>query len=163
MTDTTILSDQTRAEIDNWVAKFPADRKLSAVIPALHIAQDAHDGWLSEEVMEAVAKYLELPKIAVFEVATFYSMFELSPVGQHKLCVCTNISCMLNGSEEIINHCKKRFGIGVGETTVDGKFTLKSVECLGACVNAPVMQLGKQYYEHLTPEKIDEILAGLES
>lgn len=163
MAEQLLLSKEITAEIDKWVAKYPANQKRSAVIPALHIVQRAHEGWLSNELMEAVAQYLDLPKIAVFEVATFYSMFELKPVGKHKFCVCTNISCLLSGSTEVVDHLKKRLDINVGETTKDGKFTLKTVECLGACVNAPVMQLGQEYHEHLTPEKIDEILKGLES
>jgi NADH-quinone oxidoreductase subunit E len=100
--------------------------------------------------------------IAVYEVATFYSMYELKPVGKHKLCVCTNVSCMLCGSDDVVNHLKEKLGIDFGEVTKDGQYSLKEVECLGACVNAPVMQVGEEYYEHLTPEKIDEILAQLD-
>ncbi|MCD6045028.1 MAG: NADH-quinone oxidoreductase subunit [Gammaproteobacteria bacterium] len=156
------LSQHDKAEIDAWVAQYPAEQKRSAVIPALHIAQKANGGWLSEAAMKAVADYLDLPQIQVFEVATFYSMFELAPVGKHKLCVCTNVSCMLSGSDEIVAHLKKRLQINFGETTADNKFTLKEVECLGACVNAPVLQLDHQFHEKLTPEKIDALLAGLE-
>jgi len=164
VTDTVFeLSKHDKAEIDAWVAQYPLEHKRSAVIPALHIAQKANGGWLSEEAMKAVADYLGLPQIQVFEVATFYSMFELAPVGKHKLCVCTNVSCMLNGSDEIVAHLKKRLKINLGETTDDNKFTLKEVECLGACVNAPVLQLGHQFHEKLTPEKIDALLAGLET
>ncbi len=162
-TDTVFeLSQRDKAEIDTWVAQYPAEQKRSAVIPALHIAQKANGGWLSEAAMKAVADYLGLPQIQVFEVATFYSMFELAPVGKHKLCVCTNVSCLLSGSDEIVEHLKKRLKINFGETTADNKFTLKEVECLGACVNAPVLQLGHQFHEKLTPEKIDTLLAGLE-
>ena len=156
------LSFEDKAAIDAWVAQYPLDQKRSAVIPALHIAQKANGGWLSEEAMKAVANYLGLPQIQVFEVATFYSMFELSPVGKHKICVCTNVSCMLSGSDEVVAHLKKRLQINLGETTADNKFTLKEVECLGACVNAPVLQLGQQFHEKLTPEKIDALLAELE-
>lgn len=156
------LSDQNKTEIDAWVVQYPAEQKRSAVIPALHIVQKANGGWLSEDAMKAVAEYLDLPQIQVFEVATFYSMFELVPVGKHKLCVCTNVSCLLSGSDEIVEHLKKRLKIGFGETTADKKFTLKEVECLGACVNAPVLQLGHQFHEKLTPEKIDTLLAELE-
>lgn len=156
------LSHEDKAAIDIWVAQYPAEHKRSAVIPALHIAQKANGGWLSEAAMKAVADYLELPQIQVFEVATFYSMFELAPVGRHKLCVCTNVSCLLSGSDEIVSHLKKRLGINLGETTADNKITLKEVECLGACVNAPVLQLKEEFHEHLTPEKIDALLAGLE-
>jgi NADH-quinone oxidoreductase subunit E len=112
--------------------------------------------------MDQVADYLDLPPIAVYEVATFYSMYELKPVGRHKICVCTNVSCLVCGSDGIVDHLKQRLGIGFGETTADGKFSLKEVECLGACGGAPMMQIGKQYYENLTPELVDSILDGLE-
>ncbi len=156
------FNQHEKAEIDIWVAQYPLEQKRSAVIPALHIAQKANGGWLSEAAMKAVADYLGLPQIQVFEVATFYSMFELAPVGKHKLCVCTNVACLLNGSDDIVAHLKKRLKIGLGETTADKQFTLKEVECLGACVNAPVLQLGEEYHEKLTPEKVDALLAGLE-
>lgn len=159
MTD--LLSQEIRNEIDQWLKKYPDDQKQSAVMTALRLVQDKH-GWLSNELMDAVADYLEMPKIAVYEVATFYSMYDLKPVGKHKICVCTNISCMLRGSEKITDHLKEKLNIKLGETTEDGKFTLKEVECLGACVGAPMMQIGNQYYEHLTPEKVDEILETLE-
>lgn len=157
-----LLPEPICKEIDQWIAKYPPEQKQSAVLPALTIVQEYNKGWLSEELMQAVADYLEMPKIAVFEVATFYSMFELKPVGRHKICVCTNISCMLRGSEKIVNHLEERLGIGFNETTADGKVTLKEVECLGACANAPVFHLGKRYYEDLTPEKVDAILNELE-
>ncbi|MFU8798086.1 MAG: NADH-quinone oxidoreductase subunit NuoE [Gammaproteobacteria bacterium] len=148
-------------EIDLWVAKYPPDRQRSAIIPALLLVQDAHDGWLPEAAIEAVADYLSMPHIEAYEVATFYSMYELKPVGKHKICVCTNISCMLSGSEKIVDHLKNKLNINFGETTPDGKFTLKEVECLAACANAPMFQIGRDYYENLTPEKIDQILAEL--
>ena len=148
-------------EIDSWIAKYPSDQKQSAVMAALHLAQDENGGWLTTAIMDAIANYLEMSPIAVYEVATFYSMYELKPVGKHKICICTNISCMLNGSDEIVAHLKKRLGVGLGETTQDGRFTLKEVECLGACVGAPMFQIGRQYYENLTAAKIDEILDGL--
>lgn len=156
------LPENIRKEIDTWIVKYPPEQKQSAVIPALTIVQEHNNGWLSEELMDAVADYLDMPKIAVYEVATFYSMYELKPVGRHKLAVCTNISCMLAGSEKIVKHLKKRLDIGFGETTADGKFALKEVECLGACANAPVIHMGKHYYENLTPEKLDEILDKLD-
>jgi NADH-quinone oxidoreductase subunit E len=159
---TEMLSDESRAEIDQWVAKYPADQKQSAVMAALRIAQDANGGYLTTELMDAVADYLDMPRVSVYEVATFYSMYELSPVGKHKICVCTNISCMLCGSDDVVAHFKKRLGIGLGETTPDGRITLKEVECLGACVGAPMMQIDRKYYEHLTPETIDKILDGLD-
>ncbi len=155
-----ILTDAIRAEIDRWVAKYPPGRQSSAVMAALRIVQE-HHGWLTPERVEAVANYLDMPAIAAMEVATFYSMYDLKPVGRHKICVCTNICCLLNGSERVIEHLEKKLGIKVGETTADGKLTLKEVECLGACVNAPMMQIGREYHENLTPEKIDQILGGL--
>jgi NADH-quinone oxidoreductase subunit E len=153
-----VLSDHAKHEIDHWVAKFPPDRKRSAVIAALRAAQ--HDvGYLSRESMDAVADYLGLPKIQVYEVATFYSMFETRPVGRHHISVCTNISCMLCGGDEILAHVEKRLGIKVGESTADGRFFLKrEEECLAACNNAPMMMVDHVYYENLTPEKVDEIL-----
>ncbi len=156
------FSREDRIALDKWCAQYPSEQRRSAVIPALHIAQAANGGWLSESAMAVVAEYLGLPVIQVFEVATFYSMFELKPVGRHKLCVCTNVSCLLNGSDEIVAHLKKRLNLDLGQTSEDMKFTLKEVECLGACVNAPVLQLGTCFHEHLTPKKIDDLLAGLE-
>jgi len=159
---TELLNADVRAQIDVEVAKYPAEQKQSAVMAALRIAQDANGGWLPTEVMDAVADYLEMPAIAVYEVATFYSMYELKPVGRNKICVCTNISCLLRGSDEVVAHLHGKLGIGLGETTADGKVTLKEVECLGACANAPVAQIGHKYHENLTPDSIDAILAGLE-
>lgn len=157
-----IFSEDLKKQIDHWIAKFPSDRKRSALLPVLLLVQEHSAGWLKDEDLRAVADYLELPYIAVYEVATFYSMFELSPVGKHKIAVCTNISCMLSGCDAVVTHLKKRLGINMGETTPDGKFTLKEVECLGACANAPVFHMGHRYYENLTPEKIDEFLDSLE-
>jgi NADH-quinone oxidoreductase subunit E len=157
-----LLAPETRAEIDQWVAKYPADQKQSAVMAALRIVQDANGGWLTTELMDAVAEYLEMPPISVYEVASFYSMYEHKSVGRHKICVCTNISCLLCGSDDIVKHLEEKLGIKMGQTTADGKFTLKEVECLGACVGAPMFQIGRQYYENLTPEKIDAILAELD-
>jgi len=157
-----MLSNESRAEIDKWIAKYPVEQKQSACMAALRIAQEANGGYLTTELMDAVADYLEMPRISAYEVATFYSMYELTPVGKHKICICTNISCMLCGSDEVVAHFKKRLGIGLGETTEDGRITLKEVECLGACVGAPMLQIDRQYYEHLTPETIDKILGGLE-
>ncbi|MCW9025384.1 MAG: NADH-quinone oxidoreductase subunit NuoE [Gammaproteobacteria bacterium] len=156
-----LITDESRAEIDKWIAKYPADKKNSAVMAALRIMQDQNKGFLTNDLMDAVAEYLEMPAIAVYEVATFYSMYELEAVGKHKICVCTNISCMLRGSDEIVAHLNKRLGIGLGETTSDGRITLKEVECLGACVEAPMFQIGDTYHGDLTPEKIDKILDDL--
>lgn len=157
-----LLSEETRAGIDQWLTHFPPDQKRSAVLEALRLAQHQNNGYLTEELMQAVADYLELPHIAVYEVATFYTMYHLKPVGRHVINVCTNISCMLSGSDKVLNHFKKRLDIDVNETTPDGKFTLKEEECLAACANAPMCQIGKKYYENLTPEKIDAILDELE-
>jgi NADH-quinone oxidoreductase subunit E len=157
-----LLSDASRAEIDHWIAKYPPDQKQAAVMAALRIAQEQNGGWLSADLIEAVAEYLEMPPIAVDEVATFYTMYDLKPVGRHKVCLCTNIACLLNGSSNIMEHLQKKLGVKPGETTAGGKFTLKEVECLGACGGAPMMMVDKTYYENLTPEKVDEILDKLE-
>lgn len=157
-----LISENSLREIDRWISKYPADKKQSAVMSALRIVQDQNRGFLTEDLMDAVAEYLEMRPIAVYEVATFYSMYELEPVGKHKICICTNISCMLCGSDTVVGHLSKKLGIKLGETTVDGRFTLKEVECLGACVNAPVIQIGDKYYENLTPEKIDQVLDSLD-
>lgn len=156
-----MISDESRADIDRWVAKYPPERKQSAVMSALRIMQDQNGGSLSNDLMDAVAEYLDMEPIAVYEVATFYSMYELEAVGKHKICVCTNISCMLCGSDAVVDHLEKRLGIKLGETSSDGRFTLKEVECLGACVGAPMFQLGDTYHEKLTPETIDKILDSL--
>lgn len=160
--NTNLLSAESRIEIDRWIAKYPPGQKRSAIIAALHIAQDANGGWLPVELMDAVADYLELPRIMAYEVASFYHMFELKPVGRHKICICTNISCMLCGSEDIVRHLENRLGIKLGETTPDGRFTLKEVECLAACGGAPMFSISDKFHEHLTPEKVDEILDGLD-
>jgi NADH-quinone oxidoreductase subunit E len=153
------LSDHAKHEIDSWRAKFPPDRQRSAVLAALRTVQHDNGGYLTKESMDAVADYLGLPKIQVYEVATFYSMFETKPVGRHHISVCTNISCMLCGGDEILAHVEKRLGIRVGESTADGRFYLKrEEECLAACNNAPMMMVDHVYYENLTPQKVDEIL-----
>jgi len=157
-----LISEQSRADIDRWIAKYPPEQRQSAVMAALRIVQDQNKGFLTTELMDAVAEYLAMPPIAVYEVATFYSMYELEPVGRHKICVCTNISCMLRGSDQVVEHLGKRLGIKLGETSSDGRFTLKEVECLGACVEAPMFQIGDTYYGDLTPEKIDQILDALD-
>lgn len=158
-----LFSDVLREQMDVWIAKYPAGQEQSAVIPCLHILQDANGGWLSRGIMDALAVYLEIPAISVYEVATFYSMFDMEPVGKHKINVCTNISCMLCGSENIMEHIQQKLNIKPGETTEDGRFTLKEVECLGACVGAPMMLLDREYHEFLTPEKVDELLDRLVS
>lgn len=156
------LSESVKAEIDKWIAKYPLEHKQSALLPALHIIQDANDGWLSDELLEATAKYFGIPKISVYEVATFYSMYDLKPTARHKIELCTNVSCMLRGSEEIQKYIEKKLNIKSGETTIDGKFLFREVECLAACKNAPAMMIGKEYHENLTVDKLDEILDGLE-
>jgi len=152
------LSPHVRAEIDRWVAKFPSDRKRSAVLAALHAVQHEH-GYLTQPDMDAVADYLGLQPIQVYEVATFYSMFETRQVGRHHISVCTNISCMLCGGEDILAHVERRLGIKVGESTPDGRFYLKQEEeCLAACNGAPMMMVDHVYFENLTPEKVDRVL-----
>lgn len=157
-----LLTDTACAEIDKWLGKYPADQKQSAVMAALRIVQDENGGWLTQELMDAVAEYLDMSPIAVYEVATFYSMYEHKPVGRHKICVCTNVSCMLRGSDDIVDHLEGKLGVKLGETTPDGKFTLKEVECLAACGNAPMLQIGHDYYEDLTTDKLDSILSKLD-
>ncbi len=153
------LSAHAREEIDSWVAKFPPDRKRSAVLAALRTVQHDNNGYLTQASMDAVAAYLGLPQIQVYEVATFYSMFETRPVGRHHISVCTNISCMLCGGDEILAHVEKRLGIQVGESTTDGRFFLKrEEECLAACNNAPMMMVDHVYFENLTTDQVDEIL-----
>ncbi|RDI46925.1 NADH-quinone oxidoreductase chain 2 [Aquicella lusitana] len=157
----TVLTPAIRARIDEWILRYPPEQKRSGVFEALRLVQEENGGSLTVEWMDAVADYLEMPRIAVYEVATFYTLYHLEPVGRHVIQLCTNISCMLNGSEKILAHLKNRLNVDVNETTADGKFTLKEVECLGACVTPPVCQIGKTYYENLTAEKIDEILGKL--
>jgi NADH-quinone oxidoreductase subunit E len=158
-----LLSAHVRQEIDRWVAKFPAGRQRSAVIGALHAVQHENHGYLTREHMEAVAEYLSLPPIQVFEVASFYSMFETRPVGRHSVSVCTNISCMLCGGEKLLEHIERRLGIKAGESTADGRiFLKKEEECLAACTGAPMMMVDHRFHEHLTPARADEILDALE-
>ncbi|HFL3108261.1 TPA: NADH-quinone oxidoreductase subunit NuoE [Legionella pneumophila] len=144
-------------DIDHWISKYPKDQKKSAVMSALRIVQEEH-GHLTTELMNAVAEYLDMPPIAVYEVASFYTMYEHKPVGRHLINVCTNISCMLRDSAGVVEHLEKKLGVNLGGTTEDGRFTLRSVECLGACVNAPMMQVDKDYHENLTAESIDKVL-----
>jgi NADH-quinone oxidoreductase subunit E len=158
----TVLSSHVREEIDRWVAKFPEGRQRSAVISALHAAQHENKGFLTTEIMNAVAEYLGMPPIEVYEVAAFYSMFETKPVGEHSISVCTNISCWLRGSKEIVDHIEKRLAIKTGESTADGRFYLKrEEECLAACCGAPMMMVDHVYHENLTPEKVDEVLDAI--
>lgn len=152
------FSDEKLNKVQEIIARYPADRQKSALIPILHLAQEENNGWLSVEAMDYVASLLQLNPIEVYEVATFYSMYNLKPVGRYLFEVCQTGPCMLNGSDTIINYIQEKLSIKVGETTPDGMFTLKVVECLGACGYAPMMQLGKFYKEHLTKEKVDQII-----
>jgi NADH-quinone oxidoreductase subunit E len=157
-----VLDEHARAEIDRWVAKFPADRKRSAVLAALRAAQHQNHGWLSTELMDAVADYLGLPRIQVYEVASFYSMFETRPVGRVHVSICTNISCMLCGAARVVEAVEKHLGIRTGESTPDGRIYLKrEEECLAACNNAPMMMIDHVYHENLTPESAVRILDGV--
>ncbi len=158
-----VLSERVRAEIDGWVARFPEGRQRSAVLGALMAAQHENRGYLTRERMDAVADYLDMPPIQVYEVATFYSMFETEPVGRTCISVCTNISCMLTGSDEIVEYLENRLGIRLGESTPDGSIYLKrEEECLAACCGAPMMMVDHTYHENLTPEKVGRILEEME-
>ncbi len=158
-----ILSDHTRKEIVHLLSKFPEDRKRSAVIGALNAVQHQNKGFLTTELMDAVADYLGLAAIHVYEVASFYSMYETKPVARNNVAICTNISCMLMGSDYIVDHIEAKLGIKIGESTEDGRIFLKcEEECLAACSGGPMMQVNHVYHENLTPEKVDDILDGLE-
>ena len=158
-----VLSDKTRAHIDHWLAKFPPERKRSAVLQGLHAAQDQNQGWLSDELIAAVAKYLDLPFVWAYEVASFYSMFETEKVGRNNVAICTNISCWLNGADDIVRHCEKKLGIKHGESTPDGRVYLKKEEeCLAGCAGAPMMVINGHYHERLTLDQVDALLDGLE-
>jgi len=163
MSADTLLSEHVREEIEHWKARFPEDRQRSAVIGALHAVQHENDGYLTPELMNAVAEYLALPNIHVYEVATFYSMFQTKPVGRHNVAICTNVSCMLRGAEEIVEHVENKLGVKLGESTEDGRVYLKrEEECLAACCGAPMMMVNHEYYENLTKDQVDEILDGLD-
>ena len=163
MSDADILSDHVREEIERWKARFPEDRQRSAVIGALHAVQHENHGYLTAEQMNAVAEYLELPTIQVYEVATFYSMFQTREVGRNEVAICTNVACMLRGSDEIVAHVEKKLGIKTGESTEDGKIFLKQEEeCIAACCGAPAMMVNHKYFEKLTTDLVDEILDGLD-
>jgi NADH-quinone oxidoreductase subunit E len=157
-----MLSQQAVNDINSEINKYPPEQKQAAIMATLSIAQ-REMGHLSKEVMDWVAGFLNVLPIRVREVVTFYSMYDVKPVGRHKVCVCSNVSCMLRGSDEVIQHIENRLGIKVGETTTDGEITLNEVECLGACSGAPMMQIGDMYHENLTAERIDAILDHLEN
>ena len=163
MSETKMLSDEVREEIDRLIVRFPEGRQRSAVIGALHVVQHENGGYLSAEHMNAVADYMSLPAIQVYEVATFYSMFQTKPVGRHNVAICTNISCMLRGAEDIVEHVEAKLGITLGESTEDGRIYLKrEEECLAACCGAPMMMVDHKYHENLTKENVDKILDALE-
>jgi NADH-quinone oxidoreductase subunit E len=156
------LDARTREHIDHWVAKFPPERKRSALIQGLMAAQEQNKGYLTDDLTTAVAKYLGLPPVWAYEIASFYSMFETAPVGRNNVAICTNISCWLNGGEDIVRHCEKKLGVKVGESTADGRIYLKpEEECLAACCGAPMMVVNGHYHEKLTAEKVDRILDEL--
>ena len=158
-----LLSGHVKDEIDRWKARFPEDRQRSAVIGALHAVQHENEGFLTAELMNAVADYLDLPTIQVYEVATFYSMFQTKPVGRNNVAICTNVSCMLRGADDIVEHVEGKLGIKLGESTEDGRIYLKrEEECLAACCGAPMMMVNHKYHENLTIEQVDEILDGLD-
>ncbi|MDX2412786.1 MAG: NAD(P)H-dependent oxidoreductase subunit E [Woeseiaceae bacterium] len=163
MSDSALLSDHAKEVIEQWKSRFPEGRERSAVISALHVVQHENDGYLTAELMNAVADYLDLPTIQVYEVATFYSMFQTKPVGRHNVAICTNVSCMLRGSDEIVEHVEGKLGVRIGESTDDGRIYLKrEEECLAACCGAPMMMVNHEYYENLTTDQVDEILDGLD-
>jgi NADH-quinone oxidoreductase subunit E len=157
-----VLSAATRTHIDHWLAKFPPERKRAALLQALWAAQEQNTGFLTDELVAAVAQYLDVPSVWAYEVANFYSMFELKPVGRNNVAICTNISCWLNGAEDIVRHCERRLGVKLGESTADGRVYLKrEEECLAACAGAPMMVVNGHYHENLTHESCDQILDGL--
>ena len=159
----TTLSTHAREKIDELLSHFPADQKKSALLGALNVVQHENKGFLTEELMILVADYLDLAKIEVYEVASFYSMYELKPVARNNVAICTNICCMLMGSQTIVDHVEKKLNIKIGESTDDGRIYLKKEEeCLAACAGGPMMQVNHVYYENLSPEKVDEILDSLE-
>ena len=158
-----VISEEVKKEIDRWLMKYPSNQKRSAIVPALLFVQRQNGGWLSEAAMNAVTGYLELPRMWAYEVATFYDMYNLKPIGKHKIGICQNVSCFLRGSDEIVACVKKRLEIDFNETTPDGLFTLKSVECMAACGGAPMCQIDdREYHENLTSDKMLDIIDKLE-
>lgn len=158
----TLFTPEIRAEIDRHIAKYPSAWKQSAVMAALTLVQDLNGGWLNRELMDDVAAYLDMPQVSVYEVATFYGMYDLEPTSKNKVGVCNSVSCMLCGSEDLIEHVEKKYGVKPGGTTADGKFTFKEVECLGACRHAPAVLIGKSYHEKLSVDELDKLIEGLE-
>lgn len=158
----TLFTSEIRLAIDVLISKYPLEWKQSAVMPVLTLIQDANNGWLTRELMDDVATYLDMPAVSVYEVATFYGMYDLEPQGKHKVCVCNSVSCLLRGSEKLIHHIEHKYGVQPSETTADDRFTFKEVECLGACCNAPAVMIDKTYYENLSPDMLDKLIDGLE-
>lgn len=154
-----VLSEAQERELADVLSRYP--NKMAACIPVLHLCQNANDNWVSPDVIQFVSERLELSSAHVKGVVTFYTLFNQHPPGKHQIWVCRTLSCALRGSDELLAHCQRRLGVGIGETTPDGRFTLRTAECLASCGTAPMMQVDKTYYEGLTPEKVDEILAGL--
>ncbi len=163
MSDAVVLSAHVADEIEHWKARFPEDRQRSAVIGALLAVQHENNCYLTAEQMNAVAAYLDLPTIQVYEIATFYSMFQTKPVGRHNVAICTNVSCMLRGADELVEHVEKKLGITLGDSTADGRIYLKrEEECLAACCGAPMMMVDHKYHENLTHARVDQILDELD-
>jgi len=156
-----LVPESAIAEIEVWIKKYPAERKRPPIMPALKVVQEHNGNYLTTEMMQAVAEYLDVPHVAVYEVATFYTMFNLDKMGKHVLSVCTNISCSLRGSNKVVEHLENRLNIKLGETTQDGLFTIKEVECMAACGGAPMLEVDKVYHENLTSGKIDQILSDI--
>jgi len=157
------FTPQNQKQAEKIVARYPKGRQASAVMPLLALAQKQHDNWLPKAAMDAVASLLGMPPIRVYEVATFYSMYNLAPVGKHVIQVCTTTPCWLRGAGDVVEACEKKLGIGLGETTPDGQFTLKEVECLGACVNAPMADIDGKFFEDLTPDNVTALISALKN
>jgi NADH-quinone oxidoreductase subunit E len=158
-----VLSADTRAGIDHWLSKYPADRRRSAILAALRLAQAQNQGHLTDALITACAEYIGIPAVQAYEVASFYSMYHLGPSGRHKVSICTNISCMLNGADALLEHAEKKLGCKWGESSADGRIHLvEEYECLAGCVRAPMALIDGKYYENLTPESLDRVLDGLE-
>ncbi len=158
-----VIQGKVKERIDRWISHYPLENRKSALMPALRIVQEVSNGYLTTELMDEVAHYLNLRPIEAYEVATFYSMYQHQPVGKYQICLCTNLSCMLRGSDDLLEHMKEKISVkNVGEVSPDGKFSIRKVECAGACAGAPMMWIGKTYYENLTNESVDEILDELE-
>ncbi len=160
---TFVFTPENQAKATKIIAKYPVGRQASAVLPLLDMAQRQNGNWLPQAALDYIADMLEMAPVRVYEVASFYTMFNLRPVGENFIQVCTTTPCWLRGSDGIVGACQKKLGIGVGETTEDGKFTLTEVECLGACVNAPMVQINETFYEDLTPELMEKLIDTLKA